>query len=574
MSFMVSPGVQTHEIDLTTVVGTGVSTSVGAFAGNYTWGPCNQRVLLVNEIDLVNIFGKPTKDNYVDFFTAANFLSYTTALWVERIADSNTSNHQNATSGSVSVRVNNDTDYHGVSLTASLGAWIARYPGTKGNSLAVAAIDSAGTLSANITITGNTAGAWNQYFSHLPNTSSHASSLGGSNDELHILVIDEDGLFTGTKGTILESFAHVSKSPGAKQEDGTNNYYVDIINQSSQYVRIGGTYVLGSLATGKISDTWTPTGTNVVSLSKGSDLDLASVTDEYVNGMDMFSNPEDVDVSLVLTGAANLVEAQNAIDICQNRKDCVAFISPQWSHVQVGLTASQIASNVVNYKNNNSTGLNRSSSYYVMDSGWKYQYDNYNDLYRWIPLNGDIAGLCARTDQTNDAWWSPAGFNRGNIQFIIKLAWNPNQAQRDLLYQAGVNPVVSFPGEGTILYGDKTGLAKPSAFDRINVRRLFIILEKTISRAAKYSLFEFNDEFTRAQFRTMVEPFLRAVKGRRGIYDFIVICDASNNTPQVIDSNEFVGDIYIKPARSINYINLNFIAVSTGVAFNEVIGKW
>jgi len=209
-----------------------------------------------------------------------------------------------------------------------------------------------------------------------------------------------------------------------------------------------------------------------------------------------------------------------------------------------------------------------------MDSGWKYQYDKYNDVYRWVPLNGDIAGLCARTDSARDPWWSPAGFNRGNIQNIVKLSWNPNQAQRDLIYKAGVNPVCSFPGEGTILYGDKTGLAKPSAFDRINVRRLFIILEKAIANAAKYSLFEFNDEFTRSQFKTMVEPFLREVKGRRGVYDFAVVCDETNNTAQVIDNNEFVGDIYIKPAKSINYIQLNFVAVRTGVEFNEVIGKF
>jgi len=214
------------------------------------------------------------------------------------------------------------------------------------------------------------------------------------------------------------------------------------------------------------------------------------------------------------------------------------------------------------------------SSYAVMDSGYKYQYDRYNDIYRWIPLNGDIAGLCARTDQTNDAWWSPAGFNRGQIKNVIKLAYNPRKAERDILYPNGINPVVAFPGQGTILYGDKTLQAKPSAFDRINVRRLFIVLEKAISRAAKYSLFEFNDSFTRAQFKNLVVPYLRSVQGRRGITDFLVVCDDTNNTPQIIDSNQFVGDIYIKPARSINFIQLNFIAVGTGVQFSEVVGKF
>jgi len=220
------------------------------------------------------------------------------------------------------------------------------------------------------------------------------------------------------------------------------------------------------------------------------------------------------------------------------------------------------------------TTVNANSSYAVMDGNWKYQYDKYNDVYRWIPCNGDVAGLCARTDQTNDPWFSPAGYNRGVIKNVVKLAWNPSKAERDTIYNAGVNPIVSQPGVGTVLFGDKTTLAKPSAFDRINVRRLFIVLEKAIATAAKFSLFELNDEFTRAQFVGLVEPYLRDVKGRRGVYDFKVVCDETNNTPQVIDSNSFVGDIYIKPARSINYIQLNFVAVRTGVEFSEIVGKF
>jgi phage tail sheath protein FI len=208
-----------------------------------------------------------------------------------------------------------------------------------------------------------------------------------------------------------------------------------------------------------------------------------------------------------------------------------------------------------------------------MDSGWKYQYDKFNDVYRYVPLNGDTGGTMVRTDQQRDPWYSPAGFNRGNIKNVIKLAFNPNKAERDVLYKAGVNPVVSFPGQGTVLFGDKTLLAKPSAFDRINVRRLFIVLEKSISTASKFTLFEFNDEFTRANFVNLVEPFLRDVQGRRGITDFRVVCDESNNTPEVIDRNEFIGDIFIKPARSINFIQLNFVAVRTGVDFSEVVGQ-
>ena len=213
-----------------------------------------------------------------------------------------------------------------------------------------------------------------------------------------------------------------------------------------------------------------------------------------------------------------------------------------------------------------------STSYAVLDSGWKYQYDKYNDKYRWIPLNADVAGLCARTDAIADPWFSPGGLNRGQIKNVVKLAYSPDKTDRDTLYKKGVNPVVAFPGEGTVLFGDKTLLAKPSAFDRINVRRLFIVLEKAIATAAKYQLFEFNDAFTRAQFRNLVEPFLRDIKGRRGIYDFRVICDETNNTGEVIDRNEFVADIYIKPARSINFISLNFIATRTGVAFEEIVG--
>ena len=235
----------------------------------------------------------------------------------------------------------------------------------------------------------------------------------------------------------------------------------------------------------------------------------------------------------------------------------------------IGLHRSKIAA----FPGKSST-LFPSSSYATLDSGWKYQFDKYNDLYRFVPLNGDVAGLMVRTDNTRDPWWSPAGFNRGNVKNVVKLPYNPLKAQRDQLYKKGINPIVTFPGQGTVMFGDKTLLAKPSAFDRINVRRLFIVLEKAISTASKFTLFEFNDDFTRAQFRNMVEPFLRDVQGRRGIFDFRVVCDESNNTGEVIDRNEFIGDIYIKPARSINFIQLNFVAVRTGVEFEEVVGQF
>jgi len=255
------------------------------------------------------------------------------------------------------------------------------------------------------------------------------------------------------------------------------------------------------------------------------------------------------------------------IDLCEARKDCVGFISPRRSDVVSVTSAITQTTNVKGFFDQLS-----SSSYAVFDSGYKYMYDKYADVYRYVPLNGDIAGLCANTDNVADAWFSPAGYNRGQIRGAVKLAYNPNKSQRDIIYPARINPVISQPGQGTFLFGDKTALTRPSAFDRINVRRLFLVLEKAIATAAKFQLFEFNDAFTRAQFKNLVEPFLRDVQGRRGITDFSVVCDESNNTGEVIDRNEFIGDIFIKPARSINFITLNFIAVRTGVEFSEVGG--
>jgi phage tail sheath protein FI len=288
----------------------------------------------------------------------------------------------------------------------------------------------------------------------------------------------------------------------------------------------------------------------------------------------LFASAENVDISLVMTGKSrggtNGEQISNYLvdNIAETRKDCIVLTSPDKADV-VNNSAEDESQDTVDFRNSL-----RSSSYLVIDSGYKYQYDKYNDIFRWIPLNGDIAGLCVRTDAQRDPWFSPAGFNRGQIKNVVKLAYNPDQADRDILYKNGINPVATFPGQGTILYGDKTALAKPSAFDRINVRRLFIVLEKAISTAAKFSLFELNDEFTRAQFVSLVEPFLRDVQGRRGIYDYRVVCDETNNTGEVIDRNEFVGDIYVKPAKSINFIQLNFVAVRSGVAFHEVVGRF
>jgi phage tail sheath protein FI len=287
----------------------------------------------------------------------------------------------------------------------------------------------------------------------------------------------------------------------------------------------------------------------------------------------MYKSAEDVDVSLILTGKS--VGGTNGeglgkyiVDnIAESRKDCVVFISPERGDVVNN--AGDEADDIIEFRNSLSN-----SSYAFLDSGYKYAYDKYNDVYTYVPLNGDVAGLAVKTDELRDAWFSPAGFNRGQVKNIIKLPYNPKKADRDVLYQADVNPIVTFPGQGTVLFGDKTLLGKPSAFDRINVRRLFIVLEKAIATASKFTLFEFNDSFTRSQFKNLVEPFLRDVQGRRGIYDFKVVCDETNNTGEVIDGNRFIGDIYIKPAKSINFIQLNFVAVRSGVEFSEIVGQF
>lgn len=424
---------------------------------------------------------------------------------------------------------------------------------------------------------GTTGTAWihKALFDSAPGTSGYAESVDGEGDEFHIVVIDEDGLWTGVKGTVLERFGYASKASDAKKSDGTNAYYPNVL-RGSRYI-----YWMDHLDDtnwGSNANTvFTGLGPVDLSLSGGTSDDAPNASlgwdgpepGDIMAGWDLFANAERVDVNLLINGPSSLTVGKHIIEnIAQARMDCLAFVSPTIDAVYNN--AGDEAAEVVAERQD--AAFNVNSSYGVFDSGWKYQYDKYNDKYRWVPLNADIAGLCARTDNIADPWYSPGGLNRGQIKNVVKLAWSPDKTDRDELYKNGVNPVVSFPGEGTVLFGDKTLLAKPSAFDRINVRRLFIVLEKAIATAGKYQLFEFNDSFTRAQFRNLVEPFLRDVRGRRGIYDFRVVCDETNNTGEVIDRNEFVADIYIKPARSINFMQLNFIATRTGVSFEEVVG--
>ena len=410
--------------------------------------------------------------------------------------------------------------------------------------------------------------AFFDFVNGAPGTSPFVSNLSGSNDELHVVVYDATGSISGTANTVLETYSRVSKASDAKSPQGDTNYYPTVIFNKSNYI-----YWMDHTAAGS---NWgnTAAGTTFTSvtapvttlLSNGND--GSNATDaQRVTGLQKFLDSQTVDIGLLIGGPSSNVSIDSTITIAENRADTVAFVSPYRSDV-VNITNSETqTSNIIN-----TASSIRSSSYVVIDSGYKYQYDRYNDVYRYVPLNGDIAGLAARTDLVADAWYSPAGLNRGVIRGAVKLAYNPNKTQRDDLYRNRINPVVTFPGQGTVLFGDKTGLSSPSAFDRINVRRLFIVLEKAISTASKFQLFEFNDQFTRANFRNIVEPFLREVQGRRGITDFLVVCDATNNTGDVIDRNEFVAEIYIKPARSINFITLSFIATRTGVSFSEVAG--
>lgn len=635
MAFQVSPGVNVSEVDLTAVI-PAVQTTAGAIAGQFRWGPVSTRVLIDNEERLVSNFQTPNSTTASDFFTAANFLAYGNQLFVVRVVNTTDAKNATlaaANSAQTLIKSEDDYDNNYSSGITGVGDFVAKYPGALGNSLKVSVCPSSSAWSSTLTGTytvvngntgvtfsanqasaitvgdllvlgpdkqairvtavagdglsatladtydGNTANAntslerrWEYYnlFDRAPGTSTYATTVGGSADQLHIAVVDEDGLWTGTRGQVVERFEAVSFASDAKNESGATNYYKDVINRRSRYMwwtaHNGSNTNAGSAANGTtfVGGT-TPQTASFVNGADGS----AATNGQVIDGYNLFRNSEDVDVALILGAAANQTIATHLINnIAEVRKDCLVCLSPESADV-VDNTAydGAAADDVVAFRE-----TLPSSSYATMDSAWKYQYDKYNDVYRNVPCNGDTAGLMVRTDDTRDPWYSPAGFNRGQIKNVIKLAFNPRKAERDVLYKAGVNPVVSFPGQGTVLFGDKTLLSQPSAFDRINVRRLFIVLEKAISVAAQSQLFEFNDELTRAQFVNLVEPFLRDVQGRRGITDFRVICDGTNNTPEVIDRNEFVGDIFIKPNRSINFIQLNFVAVRTGVEFSEVVG--
>ena len=562
MAFQLSAGVNVSEIDLTTIVPS-VATSIGAFAGPFAWGPAGEIITISDEIRLAATFGNPNSTNYEYWFSAANFLAYSNNLKIVRAFNTAAQTRNALANTQATLLIKNDDDWFNNRSTGSsnaYGEFAARYAGDLGNSLKVSLADA------------NTFSTWvyKGNFTDTPNTSTYVTNVGGGFDEVHAVVVDEDGKFTGTANTVLEVFSFMSKASDAKDDSGNSNYYKNVIEEQSQYIHwmdhptgIGAGTAWGSSA----NNSNFANLTSVVTRSLGNGADGTISTANVVTAYDSFDPAESVDISLVISGPANQTIADSLISMATTRKDCLVFLSPEKADC-----VNNAGSEVTDIRSYRDTLT--STSYAVLDGNWKYQYDKYNDVYRWVPCNGDIAGLCARTDLERDPWFSPGGLNRGILKNVIKLAFNPTKTNRDDLYVKGINPIVSFQGEGTVLFGDKTMLSKPSAFDRINVRRLFIVLEKAISRAARFSLFEFNDQFTRAQFVALVEPFLRDVQGRRGITDFRVVCDETNNTGEVIDRNEFVGDIYIKPARSINFIQLNFVAVRTGVSFDEVVGQF
>lgn len=628
-----SPAVTVNEYDLT-LTAKAIPQTSGAIAGHFQWGPVEKRVLVDSEATLQYRFFNPNDSTYKSWLTAASFLAYVSGLWVAR---ANASGSLNSTASGTGVPIKNESFYEANYLAAGhspAGIWSARYMGDLGNSLRISlcqsntafearmtstanlqtgngtvifsgnvATDSASPLTvgdlvqfntgtANIgwvevlaitlpnTVYVNTSATLNvtntasvvtrqwkyaKHFTSGPGTSAYVTRQNGNNDELHVVVVDRDGKVSGQANTILEVYPYVSVASDARNADGSTNFYKQVLFDKSRWVywtgHLGAGTNWGQSANGtNFTQVTVPSYTNLTGGALGTPSDA-----NYITALGQFINPEEVDVSFIITGEASNTVVQYAIQsIAEVRYDCIVTFSPRLADVVE--TPGNELTNIINY----ATPMYH-SAFGVMDSGWKYMYDRYSNVYRYVPLNGDIAGLMGRT---NNPWDSPAGPNKGLIKNAIKLAWNPTKAQRDELYRRGVNPVVTFPGEGIQLFGDKTFLTKDTAFSHINVRRLFSYLEKVIAKAARNSLFEINDEFTRARFVSVIEPFLRDVMGKRGIYDFLVKCDEENNTPQVIDSNQFVGDIFVKPGRTINDIQLNFIATPTGVSFSEIVTRF
>ena len=585
-----SPAIVVKEIDLTGVV-PNVQSTTGAIVGNFRWGPVEKATLVDNDGTLAARFGTPSDSNAVDFLSASYFLRYSNSLQVVRVVDTDSQGAGGAVNArwpykaaadAPLVKNTEDFDVQLGSLDSDKQVFIAKYPGALGNSLKISICPVSGRDSGGsfvVTDSAFSSWAYKSSFDGAPRTSDFAISRGGLNDEVHLVVIDEDGLFSGTRGAVLEAFPYVSLASNARVADGSTNFIKDIINNRSEYIWMGSFGTAGSVfdsAAGSEIDSgdnfWSEAVDDIINVSMDSGSNGGSLTTgDYLIGNDQFEDKDTITVDFLIAPGLNSSEDQativnDLISIATARKDCVVVSSPNRSAV-----VNNAPSRIIDDTTNTMFSF-ANSSYLFMDNNYLKVYDKYNDKYRFIPAASSTAGLMAATDLNAAPWFSPAGSRRGAYLGVTSLAYTPTKSQRDTLYKASVNPIANIPGQGVLLFGDKTGLLRPSAFDRINVRRLFLTIERAIALAARNVLFEFNDEFTRAEFVNIVEPFLREIQGRRGITDFRVVCDETNNTPAVIDRNEFIASIFIKPARSINYVTLNFVAVRTGVDFEEVVG--
>lgn len=608
MAFSVSPSVIVKEIDATGSIAA-VANAPAAIAGVFNWGPLMEPVLITSETNLVNRFGRPSDDNAETFFVAADYLAYSSAIYVTRVAEDATAATAAAfpfqakyvgalgnslgityvsgatkfaetlfevgelTTGSVifgsrvltfATTEDDIATRLSVGDTLKIGNNSIGYQQFEVTTVAASAPDGAtGAITYTVGISAPYAlpiVQWNQLkVSREWRFASYVSSAPNEGN-FHVVVYDVDGKISGAAGSIMEIYDNVSTNQSARTYDGSSNYYVDVIGQKSQYISVNTSTLIGADSSRYAKLTGGANGDNENTISFGA----------VAMGYDTFRNSEEIDVSFILQGKAIGGVSGSGLsnyilsNIIDYRKDAVLFVSPSYDAVVLPTSKEVKLENVLAYRKSL-----QNSSYWFMDSGYKYRYDKYNDKYRWVPLNGDIAGLSARIDP----WESPAGYKRGIVKNAIKLAYNPEKSHRDALFGSDVNPVISQVGQGIMLFGDKTGLGTESAFNRINVRRLFITVEKAIANVAATFLFDFNDEFTQNQFKNTITPYLSNIQGKRGIIDFRVVADSSINTPDIVDANVFKGNVFIKPARTISVIELNFVATRTGIDFNEIIGQ-
>ena len=614
---LLSPGIAIREFDLTGV-SPNVETSLAAFVGDFMWGPVGEPIRIQNEGELAETYGTPDTDHAVDYFSANQFLRYSGNLIINRaipidptgsklIVGDSALNANNAPTYTRTV-VRNLKDWESQSNISN--SFTAKYPGSMGNSIAISIFSQSDGNSIDNVDSDFRTWKYADKFNTAPGTSSWLANQPGvfdsdgstlnfnKCDEIHVAIIDSDGRFSGIKGTVLETFPYVSVAPGAKTTDGGDNYVKNVINSASKYVWFkswadgilpsGNKWNLPPPVNGTGIDyreavSWTKSN-NTTRLQTGQDagfgpgelglrnrMGMGLDVGDYEIGFDLFEDPDTTDVQMLIAPGMRDKESQktvvsNLAAIAGNiRKDCIAVTSP--NRLAVVKNIDPVTSTL------STTDDFPSSSYLAVDNNYLRVYDKYNDQYIHIPAASSTAGIMAYTDYNYGPWWSPAGEKRGEYVGVTNLAYSPTKTQRDTLYKKNVNPIVTYPNRGTLLWGDKTKLSRPGAFDRIGVRRLFLAIEKSVALAARNFLFEINDEFTRSEFVAVVEPLLREIQSRRGIYEYRVQCDETNNTPEVIDRNEMKAAIYIKPARSINFITIDFIATRTGADFDEIIGS-